>query len=222
MARIQGSFGENTILRIRQAALKLFANSGYSAVPVRDIAKSVGLQAGALYNYFPNKQAILMDLLDRHMSELLSAWELESKNYSDPKQALEGFVRFHIQFHKDKQDEVFISYMELRNLEMDNFKTIEAKRRIYEGYLRKIISSGNKIKIFDVPDVPVASTAIISMLAGMNTWFNSRGRLGVDEVETIYVKMILASVSNSSNDQDIDKRINSKKQSPANIMDLVT
>ena len=194
MARKAGSVGEETAERVRLAALKLFAGKGYAAVSMREIAAGVGLQAGALYNHFPTKQAILADLMVAHMEALIAAWEVESRKFATPVAALEGFVRFHIRYHLSRGDEVFISYMELRNLEPENFVRIEGLRKYYEGFLRKILQAGAASGSFSIADVPVAAMALIAMLTGLNTWFRAGGRLSVDEVEEIYVKMALGSV----------------------------
>ena len=77
MARKTGSHAEITGPRIREAALRLFAQHGYAAVSMRQIAGEVGVQAGALYTYTPDKQALLFDLLKAHMEHLLHAWEQE-------------------------------------------------------------------------------------------------------------------------------------------------
>ena len=194
MARTAGSRGEETALRVREAALRLFADKGYAAVSMREIAGEVGLQAGALYNHFPTKQAILVDLLETHMIDLIAAWESRSRNFSDPVDALEGFVRFHIRYHLERQNAVFISYMELRNLEREGFERIEELRRVYEGFLRKIIQIGVARQVFSVGDIPVAAMAVIAMLTGVNTWFRTGGRLKAVEIEEIYVKMVLGSL----------------------------
>jgi len=195
LARTTGSNGEKTAKRVRRAALELFSSEGYAATSMRRIAEEAGLQAGGIYNHFPTKQAILVDLLETHMHDLLAAWERESVRYQTPVAALDGFVRFHIRYHVDKQDAVFISYMELRNLEPENFRRIERLRRYYEGFVRKIISIGNESNEFDVPDVPIAAMAILSMLTGVNTWFRAGGRLSVDEIEQVYVSMALGSLN---------------------------
>ena len=49
--------------RILAKSLSLFAKQGFKESSVRDIAKSVGLQPGALYNHFKNKDEILQTLL---------------------------------------------------------------------------------------------------------------------------------------------------------------
>ena len=63
MARTLGSYAKLTKPKISEIALHLFAEQGYAAVSMRQIASKVGLQVGALYNYFPDKQTILSELL---------------------------------------------------------------------------------------------------------------------------------------------------------------
>lgn len=194
MARKSGSVGVQTARDIRRVALSLFARRGYAAVSMREIAAGVGIQAGALYNHFATKQDILRDLMVDHMEALISAWEKESYRFHEPVEALEGFVRFHIRYHLDKADEVFLAYMELRNLEPDNFRAVERLRQYYEGCLRKIVARGHGDGVFDISDVPVAAMAIIAMLTGLNNWFRQGGRLSVGEVTEIYVRMVMGSV----------------------------
>ena len=75
MARKQGSHSEITGPKVHAAALRLFARYGYAAVSMRQIAAQVGVQAGALYRYTPDKQSLLFELMHLHMVELLQAWE---------------------------------------------------------------------------------------------------------------------------------------------------
>ena len=69
MARTTGSHSGITGPKIRTAALELFAKHGFAAVSMRQIAGEVGVQAGALYNYTPDKQSLLFDLMQSHMTE---------------------------------------------------------------------------------------------------------------------------------------------------------
>ncbi len=71
MALTSGSYALKTDPKVRQAALKLFALYGYAAVSMRQIATEVGVQVGALYNYTPDKQSLLYDLLHAHLIDLL-------------------------------------------------------------------------------------------------------------------------------------------------------
>lgn len=193
MARKTGSHSEITGPRIRKAALRLFARHGFAAVTMRQIAAAVGVQAGALYLYTPDKQTLLFDLMRTHLEELLAAWAAEVKG-DEPLAQLEAFSRFHIRFHLDRPDAVFVANMELRNLEPENFVAIEDMRKSYEGALIEILDQGALVRDFTLPDAKLAAMAIIAMLTGVNTWYREGGRLSRARVERIYWNMIRRAV----------------------------
>lgn len=161
---------------------------------MRQIAKEVGVQAGALYNYTPDKQSLLFDLMQTHMQDLLDA-RAEAPKEGSALERLEAFTRFHIRFHSQRPDEVFIAYMELRNLTEDNFAVIEGLRRRYEDQLEAILQAGVDEGSFAVADTKIATLAVIATLTGVNTWYREGGRLSLDEVERIYWDMIRKSVA---------------------------
>ncbi|MDF3383906.1 MULTISPECIES: TetR/AcrR family transcriptional regulator [Sulfitobacter] len=193
MARTTGSHSDITGPRVRAAALRLFARGGYAAVSMRAIAAEVGVQAGALYNYTPDKQSLLFDLMQAHMTDLLA--ETPHDPSRPAMQQLRDFVAFHIRFHADRPDEVFIAYMELRNLTEENFAVIERLRRDYEDRLETILRAGVASGDFAVADTKIVTLAIIAMLTGVNTWYRAGGRLSLDEVVAQYWDMVRKAVT---------------------------
>lgn len=194
MARRAGSHSEITGPKVREAALSLFARHGFAAVSMRQIAAEVGLQAGALYLYTPDKQTLLFDLMKGHMDELLAAWAAVPRRRAAAER-LEDFVRFHIRFHLDRPEEVFLAYMELRNLEPANFAVIEALRRAYETGLEDILREGVAEGAFRVADTKLATLALIAMLTGVTTWYREGGRLTREGVERLYWEMAQGAVA---------------------------
>lgn len=194
MARTQGSHSDITGPRIRKAALGLFARHGYAAVSMRQIAGDVGVQAGALYNYTPDKQSLLYRLMRDHMQDLLAAYG-DLEDGGDAQDALRRFVGFHIRFHLQRPDEVFIAYMELRNLTPENFTEIEDLRRQYENALEAILRAGQEAGQFAISDTKITALAVIAMLNGVMTWYRAGGRLSLEEVEQIYWDMVRRAVT---------------------------
>ncbi|MEL7216128.1 MAG: TetR/AcrR family transcriptional regulator [Pseudomonadota bacterium] len=195
MARKTGSSGEKTAQAVRSAAVSLIAQHGYAAVSMRQIAREVGVQAGALYLYTPDKQTLLFELLETHMQDLLAAWRRVAPAPSAPADVrLEAFVRFHIAYHIRRQEEVFISYMELRNLEPENFANIQVLRRAYEDELGAILLAGQAEGMFAIPDARLSTMAMIAMLTGVSTWFRDDGRLSPRAIEGEYVDLVFRMV----------------------------
>ncbi|WP_428928462.1 TetR/AcrR family transcriptional regulator [Marinibacterium sp. SX1] len=189
MARTIGSHSDITGPRIRAAAQRLFAKHGYAAVSMRQIAGEVGVQAGALYNYTADKQSLLAGLMRAHMDELMAALDAED-GPADPLTRLDRFTRFHIRYHLERPDAVFIAYMELRNLTPENFAEIETLRRRYEDRLEAILRDGVAAGVLGVPDPKVATLAVIAMLTGVTTWYRETGRLSRDDLAETYCAMV--------------------------------
>ena len=194
MARKQGSHSDITGPKVREAALKLIAQHGYAAVSMRQIAVEVGVQAGALYNYTADKQSLLFDIVLDHMEELSAALKKVDLSGS-PWSALEAFIRFHIVFHVPRVEQVFISYMELRNLDPDNFAVIEGRRRDYEQVLAGILKAGKESGDFTITDPRITSIALIGMLTAIPQWYREGGRLPLSEIEGIYWGIVRRSVT---------------------------
>lgn len=55
--------GEETTTEILDAAAELFTSVGFKATSTRALAEAVGVRQATLYHYFPNKNAILLELL---------------------------------------------------------------------------------------------------------------------------------------------------------------
>ncbi|NGN40653.1 TetR/AcrR family transcriptional regulator [Mesorhizobium sp. CGMCC 1.15528] len=191
MARTIGSDGGRTEAAIREAAISLMARFGYEAVSMRQLAAEVGVQAAALYRYFPTKEDLLFTLLCEHMDGLLSAWEAARPANADPRERLTAFVRNHIHFHVARRHATHVSNMELRALSRDNLTQILRLRTAYEKELRQILRDGAEAGTFVIDDTGLTAIAIIQMLTGVIVWFRPGERLSVEEVAETYLAMTM-------------------------------
>jgi AcrR family transcriptional regulator len=66
----------DTRSRLRELALRLFAEQGYEKTSLREIAERLGVTKAALYYYFKSKEDIVRSLLEDYIAELdeLIAW----------------------------------------------------------------------------------------------------------------------------------------------------
>lgn len=60
---------------ILDAATQLFEASGYDEVTTNAIAARAGVSIGSLYQYFPNKSAIVTAIAERHLGDALTVLE---------------------------------------------------------------------------------------------------------------------------------------------------
>lgn len=98
-----------TVAAILTAAARIFATHGYAAGTPNRIAARAGVSIGSLYEYFPNKDALLVALVEAHMSEgeavlLRTAAEVADARLPLP-EAVRRFVTAMVSLHA--QDPAF-------------------------------------------------------------------------------------------------------------------
>ncbi|CDX60281.1 TetR family transcription regulator [Mesorhizobium plurifarium] len=191
MARTTGSDGEKTEAAVREAAVSLIARLGYEAMSMRQLAAEVGVQAAALYRYFPTKEDLLFTLMREHMEGLLKAWEAARPATADPVSRLAAYVENHIAFHIERRHATHVSNMELRSLSHERLTQILKMRTTYEKELRTILRDGAETGLFQVDDTGLTAMALIQMMTGVIVWFRPGERLSVAEVTTTYLSMTM-------------------------------
>ena len=58
---------QETVERILDAAARMFDERGYRGTTTNHVAELAGVSIGSLYQYFPNKDALLVALAERHL-----------------------------------------------------------------------------------------------------------------------------------------------------------
>lgn len=82
---------ELTRQRILAAAAHIFAEFGYAAGTTNRIAERARISIGSLYQYYPNKDALLAELLTRHLDGDRGAATLQ--RYKESPESLETIIR---------------------------------------------------------------------------------------------------------------------------------
>jgi AcrR family transcriptional regulator len=74
-------------------AAELFAQKGYRATTVREIADAAGILSGSLYHHFDSKESIGDEILSGFINEVLADYRAAVAEATDPRVALEQIVR---------------------------------------------------------------------------------------------------------------------------------
>lgn len=69
-ARRRQARGERRAMQLLQAAAKVFCTLGYTASSTNAIAREAGVSPGTLYQFFPNKEAIAVELSGHMLKEM--------------------------------------------------------------------------------------------------------------------------------------------------------
>jgi AcrR family transcriptional regulator len=191
-----GTGGEGTRRRILLAGLELFAERGYFASSIRDIAARATLKSATLYTHFESKEAILAELVllghDFHHRLLVTAL-LESGE--DPRDQLVGLVRAHVCSHADYALLATVANNELDRLRPEAAAAAIVLRDRSGDLLTEVLERGIERRVFQVVDPLATRLAIATMGRGVANWYPSpRNQLGRDQVAEAYATLALRMV----------------------------
>jgi len=77
---------------IMDTALEQFANEGYYATTINQIARRAGISKGLMYNYFDSKEALLVAILQRSVMEIYKYFDVNKDGYLSEDE-FEFFIR---------------------------------------------------------------------------------------------------------------------------------
>jgi AcrR family transcriptional regulator len=191
--------------KVLAASVQLFAEYGYHAATMRDIAKIAGIQAASIYYHYPSKQALLVEIMESHMRQLNANLEHIVSKPDTVQQRLYEAISNHILLHTTYKSEFFIIDTEIRALEGDNREKILALRDRYEDLIQELLREGMEQGVLRRTDVKISSYAIIAMCTEVAQWFRPAGRLSVQQVIEMYFQMVtegLMMIKNRAGNQE--------------------
>ena len=78
--------------KIFNSAMELFGNLGYSNVDIKMIANKAGIAVGTLYNYYPNKMQLYLNVLEFSWDDTLKKISENSKLDISPKSKIRKYL----------------------------------------------------------------------------------------------------------------------------------
>jgi AcrR family transcriptional regulator len=179
--------------RIIAAGTKLYAERGYAAASMRELAGRAGVSLSASYYHFPGKQDVLVAIMVEAMERLeRGALEVLERGLP-PLERLPALVRSHVIVHLEAPDAARVADRELRSLEPESQPKIISLRNRYESYFRDALSEGVANGSFsDALDVPVTAMAIITMSTATLEWWRPDGRLNPEQTGEVISDLALA------------------------------
>ncbi len=113
------------------AAERLIAERGFLAVRLEDIGAAAGVSGPAIYRHFPNKEALLVELLVGISTRLLAGARAVVAAAPDAATALDGLIDFHLDFALNESDLIRIQDRDLGYLPEPAKRQVRKAQRQY-------------------------------------------------------------------------------------------
>ncbi|MFA4920232.1 MAG: TetR/AcrR family transcriptional regulator [Thermodesulfovibrionales bacterium] len=150
--------------RILDAAMKVFAEYGYSKANMRMIAKASDISIGGLYLYFKNKEDLYLTMMKSRMGDFAGKTMESVKDINDPAKAISIFMAMSLNYAKKHKELILVQGREhgfAFGLEMKR-KFFKKQRGLIENIIRQGIQSG----VFKKVDVQKTARIIFSVIRG--------------------------------------------------------
>jgi AcrR family transcriptional regulator len=187
--------------RLREAAMRIFAQRGYHAASVREITKAAGIVPAALYNHFASKADLLQDLILQGHNVLNLRVEIALRS-AGPRasERLECVTRELAQFHAEFTELARLSNREFRALPEPQCRAIIAQRRQFRALLEGILSDGVAEGVFQIPAVngtsavTLVAMSILDSLVHIADWYQPDRKFSSQQIADLYAEWIATSV----------------------------
>jgi AcrR family transcriptional regulator len=178
-----------------ERAARLFAEKGYDASSIRDLAGEIAVRPSSLYHHFPGKDSILFEICYGFLRDFNLEVVPELRTERPPDEAIRAAIRAHILFSNRRWAQVLVSIRERRSLPADQQAAIKTLRRQYRDALASTIQRGVEQGVFSVPDAKLAAMAVLDMVNGIAEWFRPRDRRDLERMADRYGDAAVALVA---------------------------
>ena len=176
--------------QIAAAAAKLFAERGYRAVTIDDIASSLGYTKSVVFYYFKNKGQLLWAIFD----QIQEAYASDIKAIMAMKLPTEFLFREMIKRHAinnmERSDWTAIYSRDDSELPDSKRQIIKNKKKEYDNLFRKVYEDGVAEGVFRRMPTYVVVGGILGMCNWSHQWYKKSGRFSAAEIADYYVAIL--------------------------------
>jgi AcrR family transcriptional regulator len=163
MARPRAATYDDQRSRILAEAAALFAQRGYTATTMNDVAAACAVSKAALYHYFADKHDLLVHIAVEHVARLEALVQEVTDEQSDAAQRLDALIRRFTAAYANAQNEHRVLTEDVKFLRDDErARIVAAQKRVVAGFAQPIAVLR--------PDLKAQSTALAMLLFGMINW----------------------------------------------------
>ncbi|MES5483946.1 TetR/AcrR family transcriptional regulator [Bradyrhizobium sp. INPA03-11B] len=197
MARSRAKDYDDKRLSMLHRAAELFAASGYVGTSMNTIADACGVSKALLYHYYPDKEAILFDILSSHLETLVTAVRKASASAGDPVERFRTIVATLLELYRHADAEHQVQIASLKLLPKDKQQPLLASERILVGIMSDALAAA----------VPAAkqkrvlkplTMSVFGMLNWHYMWFREGGPMTRAEYADFVAQLVLAGAGDAA------------------------
>ncbi|WP_307796516.1 TetR/AcrR family transcriptional regulator [Actinomadura barringtoniae] len=178
-------------------AAELFAEKGFQATTVRNIAEEAGILSGSLYHHFDSKESIVDEILSGFFTEIMSAYQGVIDQGMSPRDTIAGLVRLAFGTLEPHRAAITVMQNDWNYLKgMDRFAYLTKSEDEVEKMWVDTIKAGQKDGSFREDIDPKLTYRMIRDTVWVAVrWFKPGGRLNSKGLAEHYLKVMFDGIN---------------------------
>lgn len=158
--------GERRVAQVLEAAAVVFAEAGYDAATMTEIAERAKASIGAVYQYFPNKQALVVALRKQYGETMRERWTSlrDSLQNSSIEELANGYIGLMVEFYEEHPDYFVIMDAPIR-YKKDEAARMRLRRNLAEAFQERKPSLSEQ-RAYRLANVAIQIAKSMSQLYG--------------------------------------------------------
>jgi AcrR family transcriptional regulator len=178
-------------------AARIFAERGFEAARLEDIAAELGVLKGSLYYHVSGKGELLYLVVLRILDPMIDSLERIVVTDVSAREKLAATVRAHLGHYDQFYRESMVLFVDraLPLLSDEHRSNIFDRYHRYESLLRGLIQSGIESGEFRPDlDVNILVLGLLGMCNWVPRWYRADGRLTIDAIADVFLAMLLEGI----------------------------
>jgi len=180
--------------RLLLGAVEAFAARGYHATTTRDIAARAGLSSAGVYVHFASKEELLYQISLIGHRGTVQVVRAAVDGIEEPGAKLLALVAAITAWHARHHTTARVINYEMSALTELHRAAIATLRREIDALVRETLADGVAHGVFDVPDVPGTTLALLSLTIDVARWFRAASIRAPEELGAFYGDLALRMV----------------------------
>jgi AcrR family transcriptional regulator len=191
MARTQAADYGSKRRSILDQSAKVFAAQGYDKTSMAQIAKTCGFSKALLYHYYENKEALLTDIIQVHLEELLDEVQAAVNADLSPKDQLRALVTALLLAYEDADDKHKLQINELSFLPKERQVGLkQLERDLVSIFADAVIAASPAVASREKMIMPV-TMSLFGILNWTYLWFRPTGDLTRTDYADLVTNLII-------------------------------
>lgn len=191
VARTRSKDYGNIRASIIERTAALFADRGYAATSIGDIATACECSKSRLYHYFDSKEAILAEMLSEHVDVLLEGCHRVLQENADPIVRFRVLVEFFLEVYAGSANKHIVMLTCIRFLPEETQREVIRKQRELVAFIRDIIGRLRPEAGKQDALIHVDTMLFFGMINWTYTWYDPEGKLSPKALADRSVELFL-------------------------------